>query len=1636
MPVMTSSKLHAWWADLRHHGLVIAPALLEEVFPEGLDVPKTYSYQRLRERYTVFETWSQRERAYEPGTDRRPLFTWLDGVLDIFLGHEASRWQKGNHVAAAWTHETLMHERLRPDRILFRDITQREPAFFVWIDPTRHLGQGQGRSAYGKFLELLRAKNVKLGLLTNGRQFRLCYAGLDYDSWVEWDVEAWFAEEELRRQLDGFYTLLGLTGINPRNGYALPLLEAAEGSRTRQGDLSTVLGEQVRTAVEMLLNEVNQAALRNPALLDTVRITPYGTMLPQRRVLEALYQAATRMIMRLVIILFAEARDLLPRSLATYSASYGLEGLYEQLQWAAQHEGRNALEDQQSAWMRLLSLFTLIYEGSPSPVLPVHAYGGSLFRPGQPESADAILRAVALVESPEIALSDAIVLCLLELLKNGKIKIRQARANRWVSGPVDFSELRTEYIGLMYQGLLDFNLHTADQPMIFLNLGQEPVLPLQMLEEMPDQHLKDLLKKLSSEKSSGPTPDANEEEASEVAADTLESEEIAVAEGAEVEDEAFDTVEEEDEGDDILEASTLTKADVLKQRAFTWAMRAVELGGFVKKPKGKREDLLYRYEKEREKKARSMIKRVLDLDEFYLIRRGGTRKGSGTFYTRPQLAVPIAQRTLEPLLFTLTSAGTRVPRTPEEILAVKVCDPACGSASFLVAALHYLTDGLYQSLVYHRRIKDRPEDHSSLIAITLPFGAPSQAHPEEELVPVRPGNEHFEAMTKARLRRYVVERCLYGVDLSPLAVELAHMSLWIETMDREMPFTFLDHKIKVGNALVGGWFDTFLEYPIMSWMRDGGDTNHNNGVHYEAKTWAKDITKERNEVIKPEMVKQIESSSTQLFLFSENKQQTPEGLYKEVTGEMERLHELPITDEQQREQRYQAMQQRSDYREIKQAFDEWCAAWFWPADQLDEAPTPAAFYHPSRSTRAMVDELASELHFFHWELAFPDVFARPAHGFDAILANPPWETAKPISKEFFSDYDPLYRTYGKQEALSEQKRLFQHDADIEREWLRYQANFKSMSNWVKHAASPFGDPSVEGMDAFTLKSGNMGKQLHDVWRKRRAAHHGYSDPDYPFRYQGSADLNTYKMFLEVAHHLLKPEGRLGMLVPSGIYTDEGATTLRKLFLDQCRWEWLFGFINWQRIFDIHSAFKFVVLLVEKDENTEQMHVAFNQVALSELEQPEAVMFNFPREQVEQFSPKSLAIIEPQTQRDLTILEKLYTNTVLLGDQSAQSWQIEYTTEFHMTNDSKLFPPLPTWQARGYQPDHYGRWISPDGDIALPLYEGRMIGPFDPSEKGWVSGKGRSAEWREIPFANKVFEPQYLMSQKEAQVRIGNVSSGIKISFMSIGSATNSRSMYASAINNFPCGHSISTLRCMSAKLVDILSLESLLNSFAYDYALRCRLGGLNLSYFVLAETPLVSLSQVCHTPCAELATRLNFIMPCFAPQWLEMRTASPQLGEQHWRMLWAITQHEGLRLRCILDAIIAELYGLDYDDFAWILRDDPKNPKGFWRVDKEKPQELRQTTLALTAFKRLKEVGLEAFCQEDWQFPLEIGERLGPRFTAWQEQGTIAESWAECEEHARRVKAIAVPLPESSGNGRNGKNRERAVQETPITLWE
>ena len=1042
-----------------------------------------------------------------------------------------------------------------------------------------------------------------------------------------------------------------------------------------------------------------------------------------------------------------------------------------------------------------------------------------------------------------------------------------------------------------------------------------------------------------------------------------------------------------------------------------------------------------------------------------------------------------------------------MPKKPEEILALKVCDPAMGSGSFPVAALRFLTDALYESLHYHNRI----EAHGDKTLCRLADGGGTNSLLEETL-PVLPDADDFEERLKARLKRYIVERCIYGVDIDPLAVELARLSLWVETMDRMLPFSFLDHKLKCGNSLVGCWFDRFQDYPAMAWERNGGDVNHEKFIHHfrefvaiqgkkqgefrqKGDKWNQAIKDLKNNVVKKELKTLLESlmpGKPRLPYSNFKLPAQPTEIHDEAQQIFQDLHGLPIdySSEEQKENCYQKQFRESEAIQLlKLAFDTWCAVWFWPGEEIEIAPTPARFFNPPPETAVIIEQLAQKYQFFHWELEFPDVFASVSAGFDGIIGNPPWEIQKPNSMEFFSNVDPLYRTYGKQEALNKQLEYFNKNATIERDWLAYCDRLKALSNWNKYVAFPFGD-EADGGEKFSLSKSNKENQnLHEVWREQRRKRQGYAEPRHPFQHQGSADINTYKMFLELSLVLLHHGGRMGMIVPSGIYTDKGATNLRSLFLSQCQWQWLFGFENRDGIFDIHRSFKFCPVIVQKGGKTEAIQATFMQRDLTAWEEAEKHVLAYPGARVEQFSPKSKAILEIKSERDLAILEKMYANGVLLGDDSPQGWGIHYATEFHMTNDSKLFPPRPQWEAKGYRPDEYGHWLKgnwqpyeaarsilqrPEGlilsvdgssaihideveDVALPLMQGGMLNQFDFSQKGWVSGTGLRAIWHPIEWLEKRLEPQFLMSASNSDTDTARLSKPV---IRRIARNTDTRMMISSYVPPIPCGDVASVLLPFSESLRP--SLVGCLNSYPCDLVTRNRCGGTHVDYHYIAEIPLPKPNRIKNLRLDILSLCLSGGHILFSIDWQKITKLDKD--KYTWYQLWAITPYERLRLRCILDAAVAELYGLDIDDFAWILRDcdhpttqvcDKKfartlEPKGFWRVDKEKDPELRHPVLSLVAFHELKRLGLETFLNlndgEGWMLPetlrladydlghdrrakepQPVAARLGDRFLPWQLEGTVEESWQECDRHAENLKRLlgnpepkSIPTPPQS----------------------
>ena len=588
-------------------------------------------------------------------------------------------------------------------------------------------------------------------------------------------------------------------------------------------------------------------------------------------------------------------------------------------------------------------------------------------------------------------------------------------------------------------------------------------------------------------------------------------------------------------------------------------------------------------------------------------------------------------------------------------------------------------------------------------------------------------------------------------------------------------------------------------------------------------------------------------------------------------------------------------------------------------------------------------------------------------------------------------------------------------------------------------------------------------KLHTLWAaQRKTRPPGFADPGHPFRHQGSADLNTYKMFLEFARALLDREGRLGMIVPSGIYSDKGSTELRELFLNESRWEWLFGFENREKVFDIDSRFKFGPVIVQKGGKTESIHAAFMRHDLGDWEDGEAHALAYPRDRVEQFSPNTRAILELQSSRDLEILEKIYANSVLLGDDGPDGWGITYSREFDMTNDSKLFPPRPQWEAKGYAPDEYGHWLKgawrpvtdfgfregkslldpqyqhwsildrPDGlvlsrdgtqamslddlqDVALPLYQGVMIGQFDYTRKAWLSGTGLRAKWEPLTWSEKHTDAQFLMSRKTyAEKAVPRY----RVGFRDIARSTDSRTMICAALPPYPCGNKVPTLSTQG----DPFALAALLNSWVFDWQERIRQGSASINYYIIEETPLIKpeVAQL----LVGISMKLGAIAPVFSPALLNSPVTT--------RSQWATTAASRRRLRAIADALVASLYGLKSKDLAHILANTglpvaalatpsvtkELPSKGFWRSEKDLAPECRHSVLSLDAMRVLEEQGLQAL--DSWRLDLEVLE-------PWQE---LVEDDAQFfERHAAAVKTLL-------GHGADTlKKRDDRLEKSQAEMW-
>jgi len=451
---------------------------------------------------------------------------------------------------------------------------------------------------------------------------------------------------------------------------------------------------------------------------------------------KALYESALTVMMRLVFLFCAEERELLLLGDDLYDKNYAVSTLREQLRLTADEFGEEILGLRYDAWTRLLTTFRAVYAGAKHDRLKLPAYGGSLFNPDRFPFLEGRKAGTSWKTTPATPLpvSNRTVLHLLEALQVLQTKVGKTVEARSLS----FRSLDIEQIGHVYEGLLDHTAVRATEPVVGLagTRDQEPEIVLAELEKIAAKGEKELLRFLKD--STGRSESA-----------------LKKAVAAELDDQP---------------ASRFRTAC---QDSTLWS-RVKPYAGLVR--------------------VDTVGYPVVITTGSVFVTAGSDRRSTGTHYTPKPLTEPIVQYTLEPLVFVGPAEGLPKEqwrlRPAKELLALRICDMACGSGAFLVQTCRYMAARLLEAWDAVQRA------NPGTVHIT-PDGEASNGKPGEMLIPDDPD----ERMTYAL--RIVAQRCLYGVDKNPLAVEMAKLSLWLLTLAKDKPFEFLDHNIRCGDSLVG-----------------------------------------------------------------------------------------------------------------------------------------------------------------------------------------------------------------------------------------------------------------------------------------------------------------------------------------------------------------------------------------------------------------------------------------------------------------------------------------------------------------------------------------------------------------------------------------------------------------------------------------------------------------------------------------------------------------------------------------------------------------------------------------------------------------------------------------------------------------
>src|SRR5271157_5088887 len=759
---MPSSRHHTEWLSLIEvSGPFLSVPVLERVFPQGLDAHDPDHVRVLR---LAFDEWEDDRDSDSP----RPAIhrEWIRFVLKETLGLPSEVLAEGQDIPQTLMAKILEHgETLRPD-VVVRNPSQREawgveggaknpprtaphaPRLLVQVYPPEQnlekpiTGRHWKASPATRMMELLHATDVRLGLITNGEHWMLVDAPKgETTGFASWYATLWL-EEPLT--LRAFRSLLGVSRFFSAAD-ADTLEQMLKDSASHQQEVTVRLGYQVREAVEEIIRALDRIDQ------DEKRQLLAGVSEPE------LYRAALTVMMRLVFLFSAEERGLLLLGDPLYDEHYAVSTLVARLQETADQHGEEILERRHDAWVRLLSTFRAVFGGVQHERMKLLPYAGNLFDPDQFPFLEGRKQGTTWKDTPAtpLLIDNRTVLHLLRSLQYLEL---HGEARR-----LSFRALGIEQIGHVYEGLLDHTAKRATELVVSLTAakGDEPEVALSELE------------RLAWDAGHGPRVAGGE---------------WRVMGGEQVANNARLIA--------FLKERTGRSESALKKALLSPVPATLHPSPTTLRTACGNDDVLFN-----RVRPFSGLVRNDTFDRPVVIRKGsvfvtaGTdRRSSGTHYTPRSLTEPIVQYTLEPLVYVGPAEGKPKEewklRTAKELLDLKICDMACGSGAFLVQACRYMSERLVEAW------EDAEKGHPGVPGIT-PEGTTSTGAANEQLIP----KDTDERLAYAR--RMVAQRCLYGVDKNPLAAEMAKLSLWLLTLAKYKPFTFLDHAIRCGDSLVG-----------------------------------------------------------------------------------------------------------------------------------------------------------------------------------------------------------------------------------------------------------------------------------------------------------------------------------------------------------------------------------------------------------------------------------------------------------------------------------------------------------------------------------------------------------------------------------------------------------------------------------------------------------------------------------------------------------------------------------------------------------------------------------------------------------------------------------------------------------------